>query len=192
MVLKFPPNFPRAFPGPKIKQNNLIPPTSLCRRREKLTSLRRVSEQDPSSCKPRILEEFSEMVSSQNFKKNLQGLQSCGLGPQNSAERSGFCEAFRQRAFYSEAPVRFGLVTVWGWNGSSGSGFRFWRLLRKSGFTVFQYSSTGRDGSGSGFGSWKTVLAVPVPLSVLGKNVRFRRFRFPVPVRFLSHPVFTM
>ena len=24
-----------------------------------------------------------------------------------------------------EAPVRFGSVTVWGWNGSSGSGFRF-------------------------------------------------------------------
>ena len=47
---------------------------------------------------------------------------------------------------------------------------RFWRFLRKSGFIVFQYSSTGRDGSGSGVGSWKTVLAVPVPLSVLGKN----------------------
>ena len=34
---------------------------------------------------------------------------------------------------------------------------------------MFQYSSTGR--AGSGFGSWKTVLAVPVPLSVLGKTV---------------------
>ena len=31
------------------------------------------------------------------------------------------------------------------------------------GFFVFQYSLTGRDGSG--FGSWKTVPAVPVPLS---------------------------
>ena len=27
------------------------------------------------------------------------------------------------------APVRFGWVTVWGWNGSSGSGFRFRRFL---------------------------------------------------------------
>ena len=54
---------------------------------------------------------------------------------------------------------------------------------------MFQYSLTGKDGSGSGFGPWKTVPAVPVPLSVLGeKKKRFRRFRFPVPVRFLSHP----
>ena len=36
--------------------------------------------------------------------------------------------------------------------------------------SVFQYSLTGKDGSGSGFGSWKTVPAVPVPLSVPGKN----------------------
>ena len=36
---------------------------------------------------------------------------------------------------------------------------------------MFQHSLTGRDGSGSGFGSWKTVPAVPVPLSVSGKMV---------------------
>ena len=36
---------------------------------------------------------------------------------------------------------------------------------------MFQYSVTGKDGSGSGFGSWKTVSAVPVPLSVSGKKV---------------------
>ena len=36
---------------------------------------------------------------------------------------------------------------------------------------MFQYSLTGKDGSGSGFGSWKTVPAVPVPLSVSGKTV---------------------
>ena len=34
---------------------------------------------------------------------------------------------------------------------------------------MFQYSLTRKDGSG--FGSWKTVLAVPVPLSVSGKTV---------------------
>ena len=68
-----------------------------------------------------------------------------------------------------EAPVRFGSVTVWGWKGSSGSGFRFWRFLCKTGFSVFLYSLTGRDGSG--FGSWKTVPAVAVPLSVSGKTV---------------------
>ena len=50
---------------------------------------------------------------------------------------------------------------------------------------MFQCKLTGKDGSG--FGSWKTVPVVPVPRSVSGK--RFRRFRFPVPVRFLSHPV---
>ena len=36
---------------------------------------------------------------------------------------------------------------------------------------MFQYSATGRDDSGSGFGSWKTVPAVPVPLSVSGRTV---------------------
>ena len=54
-------------------------------------------------------------------------------------------------------------------NGSSSSGFRFRRFLCKKGFSVFQYSLTGKDGSG--FGSWKTVPAVPVPLSVSGKTV---------------------
>ena len=67
-----------------------------------------------------------------------------------------------------EAPVRFGSVTVRGWNGSSGSGFRFRRFLCKKGFSVFQHNLTGKDGSGSGFGSWKTVPAVPAPLSVSG------------------------
>ena len=41
----------------------------------------------------------------------------------------------------------------------------------QKGFAVFQYSLTGKEGSGSGFGSWKTVPAVPVPLSVSGKTV---------------------
>ena len=81
-----------------------------------------------------------------------------------------------------EAPVRFGSATVWGWNGSSGSGFRFRRFLCKKGFFfVFQYSLTGKDGSGSGFGSWKTVPAVPVPLSVScenGSDGSGFRFRF--------------
>ena len=31
--------------------------------------------------------------------------------------------------FIRVAPVQFGSVTVWGWNGSSGSGFRFPRCL---------------------------------------------------------------
>ena len=70
---------------------------------------------------------------------------------------------------YRETPVRFGSVAVWGWNGSSGSGFQFRRFLYKKGFSVFQYNLTGKDGSGSGFGSWKTVPAVP--LSVSGKTV---------------------
>ena len=78
---------------------------------------------------------------------------------------------------FREAPVRFGSVTVRGWNGSSGSDFRFRRFHCKKGFSVFQYLLTGKFGSG--FGSWKTVLAVPVPLRFQEK--RFRRFRFPVP-----------
>ena len=67
------------------------------------------------------------------------------------------------------APVRFGSVTVRGWNGSSGSGFRFRRFLCEKGFSAFQYSLKGKDGSG--FGSWKTVPTVPVPLSVSGRTV---------------------
>ena len=58
---------------------------------------------------------------------------------------------------------------------------------------MFLYMFKGKDGSGSGFGSWKTVPAVPVPRSVPGKTVPtapVSGFRFPVPVRFLSHPEF--
>ena len=48
--------------------------------------------------------------------------------------------------------------------------------------SVFKYSLTRHDGSSS----WTTVPAVL--LSVSGKKRFFRRFRFLVPVRFLSHP----
>ena len=65
------------------------------------------------------------------------------------------------------SPVRFSSLAVWGWNSSSSSGFRFRQFLCKKGFLYF--SLTGKDGSG--FGSWKTVPAVPVPLSVSGKTV---------------------
>ena len=41
----------------------------------------------------------------------------------------------------------------------------------QKGVFVFQYSLTGKDGSGSGLGSWKAVPAVPVPLSVSGQTV---------------------
>ena len=41
----------------------------------------------------------------------------------------------------------------------------------QKGVSVVQYSSTGRAGSGSGFGSWKTVPAVPVPVLISGKTV---------------------
>ena len=43
--------------------------------------------------------------------------------------------------------------------------------LQKGFFPAFQYSLTGKDGSGSGVGSWKAVPAVPVPVSVSGKTV---------------------
>ena len=69
------------------------------------------------------------------------------------------------------APVRFGSVTVWGWNGSSGSGFRFRRFLEGGGFCVVQYSLAERTVPVSGFGSWTTVPAVPVLSSVPGKTV---------------------
>ena len=83
------------------------------------------------------------------------------------------CLAREQRFFcwQNSGRPRFGSVTVRGWNGSSGSGFRFLENLCKKGFSVcFQYSLTGKDGAGSGFGSWKAVPAVPVPLSVSAKT----------------------
>ena len=45
------------------------------------------------------------------------------------------------------------------------------RFLCKKGLSVLQFSFTGKDGSGSGFGSWKMVPSVPVPLSVSGETV---------------------
>ena len=63
-----------------------------------------------------------------------------------------------------EAPVQFGSVTVRGWNGSSGS--PAFGSGGSSAKRVFCASAQFRrqDVSGSGFGSWKTVPAVPVPL----------------------------
>ena len=70
-----------------------------------------------------------------------------------------------------EAPVRFGSVTVWGWKGSSGSGFRFWRFLCKRGLSVFQYSLTREGRFQFRFAvPGKAVPTVPVPLSVSRKN----------------------
>ena len=66
---------------------------------------------------------------------------------------------------FGSVRLRFGdgtvrVVPVFGSGGSSKEGF-----LRVS----VQFNR--EDGSGSGFGSWKTVLAVPVPRSVPGKTV---------------------
>ena len=71
------------------------------------------------------------------------------------------------RPRFGSVRLRFGdvavqAVPVFGSGGSSTKMFFF---------SVFQYSLTGKNGSGSGFGSWKTVPAVPVPLSVSGKTV---------------------
>ena len=82
-----------------------------------------------------------------------------------------------------ETPVRFGSVMVWGWNGSSGSCFRFRRFLCKKRFSVFQHSLVLVSVPGTRF------LRFRFRFRFRGKRFP-RRFRFPVPVRFLSHPVF--
>ena len=64
---------------------------------------------------------------------------------------------------------RFGSVMVWGWNGSSSSGFWF-RRSSKEGVVLCVSVQLKRE-DGSSFGSWKTVPAVPVPRSVPGKTV---------------------
>ena len=78
------------------------------------------------------------------------------------------------------APVRFGSVTVWGWNGSSSSGFLVPAVPLRRGFLCVSAQLHREDGS------WKTVPSVSVRRSVPAK--RFRRFRFLVPARFLGHP----
>ena len=55
---------------------------------------------------------------------------------------------------------RTGVVPVFGAGGSS-----------KEGFLCVSVQFNREDGSGSSFGSWKTVLAVPLPRSVPGKTV---------------------
>ena len=75
------------------------------------------------------------------------------------------------------------MVAIRAWNGSSGS------VSRERVSRYFSRVLTGRPGSG--FGSWKTVPAVPVPLSVPGKTVLtvpVYGSNFPVPVRLLGHP----
>ena len=84
-------------------------------------------------------------------------------------------------ARFGSVTLRFGdgtvrVVPVFGSGGSS-----------KEGFLCVSVQFNREDGSGSGFASWKTVLAVPVPCSVPGKTV------LTVPVsgsgfRFLDHP----
>ena len=89
---------------------------------------------------------------------------------------------FLGRPRFGSVRLRFGggtvrAVPVFGSGGSSA----------KQGFSVFQYSLTGKEGSGSGFGSWKAVPAVPVPLSVSGKTVP----TVPVPGSSHFHPSFS-
>ena len=94
----------------------------------------------------------------------------------------------------TEAAVRLGSVTVWGWNGSSGSGFRFQRFLcKKRFFCVFQYSfnrkerfwfrfrflENGSGGSGSAFGFGKNPVS-PYPLN-LGVTISPPKFRGRAP-----------
>ena len=64
----------------------------------------------------------------------------------------------RPRFGYGLGVERFEPFRVFGSGDSSG------KFL----FSLFQCSLTGRDGSSSGFGFWKTVPVVPVPLSVSG------------------------
>ena len=81
---------------------------------------------------------------------------------------------------------RFGSVMVRGWNGSSGSGFRFRRFLCKKGFSAFQYSFNRKGRFRFRFLEIKRFRRFRFRFRFREK--RFRRFRFPVPVRFLSHP----
>ena len=92
----------------------------------------------------------------------------CG-GNMRTYPRSGFRSGgtSAKTTLSRMTPVRFGC----GLGVERFERFRFSvpSVLHKKGFSVFQYIFIGKDGSG--FGSWKTVPAVPVPLSVSGKTV---------------------
>ena len=77
------------------------------------------------------------------------------------------------------APVRFGY-------GLGVERFERFRVFSRSGgSSTKQYSLTGKDGSGSGFGSWRRFQRFWFRFRLQEK---FQRFWFPVPVRFLGHP----
>ena len=82
---------------------------------------------------------------------------------QYSTERQKCHQKFSTSTGYREDPVRFG----YGLGMERFERFQFSvpavPLLK--GFSVFRHSLTGKDCSGSGFGSWKTVPAVPLSLS---------------------------
>ena len=67
--------------------------------------------------------------------------------------------------------VQFGSVAVWGWNGSSGSGFRFRRFLCKKVFFFCVSVQFNRKGQFRFRFRLETVPALPVPLSVSGRTV---------------------
>ena len=95
--------------------------------------------------------------------------------------RCSFHKSYSGRPRFGSVRLRFGggtvrAVPVFGSGGSSA----------KRVFLCVQYSLTGKDGSGSGFGSWKRFRRFRFRFRFREK--RFRRFCFPVPVRFLSHP----
>ena len=59
----------------------------------------------------------------------VRGRGNTPIGPSKEVVSKRVWSASRDCAHDRVAPVRFGSVTVWGWNGSSGSGFRFRRFL---------------------------------------------------------------
>ena len=115
----------------------------------------------------------------------IQGDQ--GSAPCKSSQQLDHLRPMKGMKSKQGGSGKFGsvLVTVGAWDGSSGSGFRFLSgkavflfqcYLNRKGQLWFRlrFLKSGSNGSSSSFGFWEK---------------RFRRFRFPVPVRFLGHPV---
>ena len=97
------------------------------------------------SAAPKIASDFSA-ISSAIFWRFLCDFcgKTCDLVLCDLKTQRFFCDSdgdsesiFRDSTFNREDPIRFGSVTVRGWNGSSGSGFRFRRFLYKKGFLCF-------------------------------------------------------
>ena len=122
----------------KTRQMGARPPSAMLSRKG-IARYGGVSRTGPLSSPQKFHANFAKNLGRQILGKTLSGPNPKGVTSWKLQREHFFVRpGSRQRALFRVAPVRFGSVTVWGWKGSIGSGFRFRRFLYKKGFSVFQ------------------------------------------------------